>query len=102
MDDAMVLLTAIMTAVNDDDVIRDWSVWRMGIGKETTQFLDNCKNCGRVMWIAKWERQNGKNGGQYCSRKCKDEAQRKVEKEVLATPITKIEIEDNYWGTQNI
>lgn len=78
LDDAMVLLTAIMKAMSVDDVVVAWTTWRCGEGRTTTTFLDNCQNCGRLMWIARWERTNGRHGGQYCSRECKAEASKRT------------------------
>jgi hypothetical protein len=76
LDDAFVLLVAIMKAKSADDVITAWLTWKNGEGKNTTMFLDYCMNCGKLIWIARWERQNNRHGGQYCSRECQIEHRR--------------------------
>lgn len=81
MDEAYVLLTAIMKAESWDDVLRAWGTWRNGQdGRKRTSFIDNCHNCGRVMWVWPWERKNGRNQGIYCCLDCSIEAKQKIPK----------------------
>lgn len=75
LDEVMVLVSAIMEATSSDDVVAAWITWKNGQdGRKKTTFLDNCQNCGKLMWIEPWERKNGHYGGKYCSRECKAEA----------------------------
>lgn len=75
MDEAYVLLIAIMKAESIDDLIRAWQTWRAGQdGRKKTAFMDNCRNCGKAMWVWPWERKNGRHGGQYCGMDCSIEA----------------------------
>lgn len=72
LDTMFVLMTAIMKAKTIDDIAVAWLTWRNGYPpkSEAKQFLDNCRYCGKVMWVKKWERQGDKHGGQFCSREC--------------------------------
>ena len=74
VEDAVTLMTAIMKAKSADDVVAAWLTWQNGEGRKKTTFLDNCHNCGKLMWIEPWERRGGRHGGKYCSRECRTQA----------------------------
>jgi len=86
MDEAFVLLMAIMKAESMEDFTRAWQTWRNGQdGRKRTSFIDNCHNCGRVMWVWPWERKNGRHGGYYCSKDCLIESNQKIPKEEVSS-----------------
>lgn len=89
VEDAFTLMTAIMQAKSANDVIIAWTTWKNGEGRNKTTFLDNCRNCGKLMWIEPWERRNGRHGGQYCSRECKAQASRNTVKAIKQSPKDK-------------
>jgi len=86
MEEAFVLLMAMMKAESVDDLIRAWQTWRNGQqNRHKTAFVDNCRNCGRVMWVWPWERKNGRHGGQYCSKNCAIESKQKIPKDKVSS-----------------
>lgn len=71
LDTAFVLLKAIMKATHIDDLAVAWITWRNGWPPkpESKQFMGNCLTCGKVLWIKRWERQEDKRIGRFCSTK---------------------------------
>ena len=82
LDVALVLQIAIMKAKTVDDIAVAWSTWRNGWPPKAgdKKFIDNCRHCGRVIWIREWERKKNPKAGAYCSRECHHKAMKKVTK----------------------
>jgi len=82
LDVGLVLQIAIMKAKDVDDIAVAWSTWRNGWPPKAgdKKFIDNCRHCGRVIWIREWERKKNPKAGAYCSRECHHEAMKKVTK----------------------